>query len=157
LSGSRVLEKLKRFVRIVGHLGIAGQNPLGSRKVAVEWSALRFEPTGKPDRITLDLTRNSVRLAPEYKEGSPVVVLGAPDTTQPASGNASMSRAASSLMVAGDRASRATSRRRVRSASAPNRSSSRSSRAALDFTCSIIKPYGLTIQGPASRNPARKP
>jgi hypothetical protein len=66
-----------------GFLGV------GSRKVAVEWSALRFEPTGKPDRITLDLTRNSVRLAPEYKEGSPVVVLGAPDTTQPASGNAS--------------------------------------------------------------------
>jgi PRC-barrel domain protein len=66
-----------------GFLGV------GSRKVAVEWSALRFEPTGKPDRITLDLTRNSVRLAPEYKEGSPVVVIGAPDTTQPASGNAS--------------------------------------------------------------------
>jgi hypothetical protein len=66
-----------------GFLGV------GSRKVAVEWSALRFEPTGKPDRITLDLTRNSVRLAPEYKEGSPVVVLGAPDTTQPTSGGAS--------------------------------------------------------------------
>jgi PRC-barrel domain len=70
-----------------GFLGV------GSRKVAVEWSALRFEPTGKPDRITLDLTRNSVRLAPEYKEGSPVVVLGgpqqAPDAAQPTSGNAS--------------------------------------------------------------------
>jgi hypothetical protein len=59
-----------------GFLGV------GSRKVAVEWSALHFEPTGKPDRITLDLTRNSVRLAPEYKEGSPVVVLGAPDAAQ---------------------------------------------------------------------------
>ncbi len=54
-----------------GFLGV------GSRKVAVDWSALRFEPSGKPDRISVDLSRNSVRLAPEYKEGSPVVVLGA--------------------------------------------------------------------------------
>jgi hypothetical protein len=60
-----------------GFLGV------GSRRVAVDWSALRFEPTGKPDRITLDLTRNSVRLAPEYKEGTPVVVLGTAGTAQP--------------------------------------------------------------------------
>jgi sporulation protein YlmC with PRC-barrel domain len=53
-----------------GFLGV------GSRKIAVDWSALRFEPSGKPDRISVDLSRNSVRLAPEYKEGSPVVVLG---------------------------------------------------------------------------------
>jgi PRC-barrel domain len=53
-----------------GFLGV------GSRKVAVDWSALRFEPSGKPDRIAVDLSRNSVRLAPEYKEGAPVVVLG---------------------------------------------------------------------------------
>ena len=65
-----------------GFLGV------GSRKVAVDWSALRFEPSGKPDRISVDLSRNSVRLAPEYKEGSPVVVLGAelpqPVATAPA-------------------------------------------------------------------------
>jgi sporulation protein YlmC with PRC-barrel domain len=53
-----------------GFLGV------GSRRIAVDWSALRFEPSGKPDRISVDLSRNSVRLAPEYKEGSPVVVLG---------------------------------------------------------------------------------
>jgi PRC-barrel domain len=63
-----------------GFLGV------GSRRVAVDWSALRFEPTGKPDRITLDLTRNSVRLAPEYKEGAPVVVLGTSATAQPSGG-----------------------------------------------------------------------
>jgi len=66
-----------------GFLGV------GSRKVAVDWRALRFEPTGKPDHITLDLTRNSVRLAPEYKEGSPVVVLGTPEASQPTNGSAS--------------------------------------------------------------------
>ena len=59
-----------------GFLGV------GSRKIAVDWSALRFEPSGKPDRISVDLSRNSVRLAPEYKEGTPVVVLG-PEPPQP--------------------------------------------------------------------------
>jgi sporulation protein YlmC with PRC-barrel domain len=59
-----------------GFLGV------GSRKIAVDWSALRFEPSGKPDRISVDLSRNSVRLAPEYKEGTPVVVLG-PELPQP--------------------------------------------------------------------------
>lgn len=63
-----------------GFLGV------GSRKVAVDWSALRFESTGKPDRITVDLARNSVRLAPEYKEGAPVVVLGPLDASQSAAG-----------------------------------------------------------------------
>ena len=60
-----------------GFLGV------GSHKIAVDWSALRFEPSGKPDRISVDLSRNSVRLAPEYKEGTPVVVLG-PEPPQPA-------------------------------------------------------------------------
>jgi hypothetical protein len=55
-----------------GFLGI------GTRKVAVDWRALKFAPTGKPDAITLDLTRDQVRLAPEYKRGEPVVVVGAP-------------------------------------------------------------------------------
>ena len=59
-----------------GFLGV------GSRKIAVDWSALRFEPSGKPDRISVDLSRNSVRLAPEYKEGTPVVILG-PEAPQP--------------------------------------------------------------------------
>ena len=44
-----------------GFLGV------GSRKIAVDWSALRFEPSGKPDRISVDLSRNSVRLAPNIR------------------------------------------------------------------------------------------
>ena len=55
-----------------GFLGI------GTRKIAVDWRALNFAPAGKPGSITLDLTRNQVRLAPEYKRGEPVVVVGAP-------------------------------------------------------------------------------
>ena len=51
---------------------------LGSRKVAVSWNALRF-PTGgsQNDRILLELTRDQVRAAPEFKEDKPVVVLRA--------------------------------------------------------------------------------
>ena len=58
-----------------GFLGV------GNRKVAVAWNALRFPPDPKDpkkvDRIGLDLTRDQVQAAPEYKEDKPVVVLGA--------------------------------------------------------------------------------
>ena len=54
-----------------GFLGI------GIRKIAVDWRALNFAPAAKPGTITVDLTRNQVRLAPEYKRGEPVVVVGA--------------------------------------------------------------------------------
>lgn len=63
-----------------GFLGV------GSRKIAVDWSALRFAPGDKPDPITLDLTRDEVKAAPEYKDGKPVVVLRASGTAQPMSG-----------------------------------------------------------------------
>jgi sporulation protein YlmC with PRC-barrel domain len=49
-----------------GFLGV------GSRKLAVDWRAIQFSP----DRAILSLTRDQVRVAPEYKDGEPVVVLG---------------------------------------------------------------------------------
>jgi PRC-barrel domain len=53
-----------------GFLGI------GSRKLAVDWNLLRFGPAGNGrGRITVDLTADEVRAAPEYKEGKPVVIL----------------------------------------------------------------------------------
>lgn len=55
-----------------GFLGV------GSRKVAVDWKALRFVPTAaKKYGIVLELTREQVKPAPEYKEGKPTIVLGA--------------------------------------------------------------------------------
>ncbi|MFL5042565.1 MAG: PRC-barrel domain-containing protein [Xanthobacteraceae bacterium] len=61
-----------------GFLGV------GNRKVAIDWNALHFTPTGsKYDRITLDLTREQVSAAPEYKDGRPLVVLGAADSVPP--------------------------------------------------------------------------
>jgi hypothetical protein len=55
-----------------GFLGV------GSRKIAVDWNALHFPPPAKSGaRVTLELTREQVKAAPEYHEGKAVVVLGA--------------------------------------------------------------------------------
>jgi len=56
-----------------GFLGV------GNRTIAVDWSALRFPTSGPMDHIILELTRDQVRLAPEYKPGEPLVVLGLGD------------------------------------------------------------------------------
>ncbi len=61
-----------------GFLGV------GSRKIAVDWSALHFPQPGQPDaKITLDLTRDQVKAAPEYQDGKPVTVLGALGKLEP--------------------------------------------------------------------------
>jgi hypothetical protein len=49
---------------------------IGTRKIAIDWRVLNFASAGKPGVIILELTRNQVRLAPEYKRGEPVVVVG---------------------------------------------------------------------------------
>jgi PRC-barrel domain len=61
-----------------GFLGV------GSRKIVVDWSALRFWRIGnKSDSISLELTKDQVTAAPEYKEDTPIVVLGASGSLQP--------------------------------------------------------------------------
>jgi|SRR5665213_2167498 len=61
-----------------GFLGV------GSRKIVVDWKALRFGGVSdKSDSITLELTKDQVRAAPEYKEDQPIVVLGASGKLQP--------------------------------------------------------------------------
>jgi hypothetical protein len=60
-----------------GFLGV------GSRKVVVDWGALHFAPDDQPQQIMLDLTRDQVKAAPEYRTGKPVVVLGAAVTPTP--------------------------------------------------------------------------
>jgi sporulation protein YlmC with PRC-barrel domain len=56
-----------------GFLGV------GSRKIAVDWHAIQFGQ----DRALLSLTRDQVRVAPEYKEGEPVVILGPSSSAPP--------------------------------------------------------------------------
>jgi hypothetical protein len=61
-----------------GFLGV------GSRKIVVDWNALRFgRVADKTDSVTLELTKDQVKAAPEYKEDAPVVVLGASGALQP--------------------------------------------------------------------------
>jgi hypothetical protein len=61
-----------------GFLGV------GSRKIVVDWSALHFgRVSTKSDSITLELTKDQVKAAPEYKENQPIVVLGASGILKP--------------------------------------------------------------------------
>jgi len=47
---------------------------MGSRKVAIEWSALRLETAEKQTVAILDMTREELRTAPEYKPEQPIVL-----------------------------------------------------------------------------------
>jgi hypothetical protein len=61
-----------------GFLGV------GSRKIVVDWNALHFgRVADKSDSITLELTKDQVTAAPEYKEDMPIVVLGASGSLKP--------------------------------------------------------------------------
>jgi hypothetical protein len=61
-----------------GFLGV------GSRKIAVDWSALHFPTPAKPEPpIKLELNRDQVNAAPAYEDGKPVVVLSALGKLEP--------------------------------------------------------------------------
>jgi hypothetical protein len=61
-----------------GFLGV------GSRKIVVDWNALHFgRVANKGDSITLELTKAQVAAAPEYKEDTSIVVLGAAGNLSP--------------------------------------------------------------------------
>jgi hypothetical protein len=65
-----------------GFLGV------GSRKIAVDWGVLHFDPSDASKALKLDLTRDEVKATPEYKEGEPVVVLGSVTKAPQAPNNA---------------------------------------------------------------------
>ena len=61
-----------------GFLGV------GSRKIVVDWNVLRFgRVSDKSDAVTLELTKDQVKAAPEYKEDTPLTVLGAAGSLHP--------------------------------------------------------------------------
>jgi hypothetical protein len=55
-------------VEFGGFLGV------GSRKIAIAWQDLHFETRNKQPFAILDIPRDQLRSAPEYKPGEPVVV-----------------------------------------------------------------------------------
>jgi hypothetical protein len=54
-----------------GFLGV------GSRKIAVDWGSLHFDPK-KAGAVVVNLTKDQLRVAPVYKAGEPVVMIGGP-------------------------------------------------------------------------------
>ena len=53
-----------------GFLGV------GNRQIAVAWSAIRLPAQDKPGALVVDFTRDQLRVAPTYKAGEQVVLLG---------------------------------------------------------------------------------
>lgn len=54
-----------------GFLGV------GSRKIAVDWRSLHFNPK-KAGAVVINLTKDQLRVAPVYKPAEPVVMIGGP-------------------------------------------------------------------------------
>jgi hypothetical protein len=72
-------------------IDVGGFMGVGARKIAVHWSVLHFAPANQKQPITLDLTLDQLKAAPEY--GNPAkpapVVLPAKTETAPNNGAAS--------------------------------------------------------------------
>ena len=62
-----------------GFLGV------GTRKIAVDWKLLQFQPAAAKTPLKVALVRADVQAAPEYKEGDKTVsVIAGPAKTAPA-------------------------------------------------------------------------
>ena len=59
-----------------GFLGV------GTRKIAIDWSTLRFGTSGRKETVVADLDRDQIKAAPEYKDTREVVAI----VTRPGSG-----------------------------------------------------------------------
>jgi hypothetical protein len=64
-----------------GFLGV------GNRQIAVAWSAIRLPAEDKPGALVVDFTRDQLRVAPTYKAGEQVVLLGQVDVPPALAGN----------------------------------------------------------------------
>jgi hypothetical protein len=76
-DGGRVIDVL---VDLDGRSGavvveFGGFMGIGSRKVAVDWGALRFVRDGNRSSLIADVTRDQIRDAPEYKPNEPPTIL----------------------------------------------------------------------------------
>ena len=59
---------------IIDFGGVLG---MGSRKIAVDWRSLHFDPK-KAGSVVVNLTKDQLRVAPVYKAAEPVVMIGGP-------------------------------------------------------------------------------
>jgi len=84
--GSGTGENLGRIVDVLVDQGgqvraavidFGGFLGVGNRRVVVDWVELHFAPADHRDRVTINLIRDQIRTAPEYRAGKPVIVLTA--------------------------------------------------------------------------------
>jgi len=59
---------------IVDYGGFLG---IGSRRIAISWSDLRFGPDGHPNAVAVDISSERLAHAPEVKAGRPVLAISA--------------------------------------------------------------------------------
>ena len=64
-----------------GFLGV------GNRQIAVAWTAIRLPGQDKPGALVVDFTRDQLRVAPTYKAGEQVVLLGKGDASATTNGS----------------------------------------------------------------------
>jgi PRC-barrel domain len=78
-DGGRVIDVLVDMDGSSGAVVVefGGFMGIGSRKVAVDWHALRFVREGNRTSVIVDITRDQIRNAAEYKSGEPTSVLSA--------------------------------------------------------------------------------
>lgn len=72
-----------------GVIDFGGFMGVGARKIAVHWSALHFNPANAKQPITLELTADQIKAAPEYRyptKPAPVIVPAQATTVAPESG-----------------------------------------------------------------------
>jgi hypothetical protein len=71
---------------IAAVLDFGGFMGVGNRKVVVHWSALHFKPATKGPLITLSLTLNEIKAAPEYKNPEKPASVVVPAAAEPKPG-----------------------------------------------------------------------
>jgi hypothetical protein len=90
---SKADEKIGRIVDVIvdrsgqvraAVIDFGGFLGIGNRKIAVDWDALDFTANDdKREIVTLGLTRDQLKAAPEYKDRGAAIVLGAAGTLPP--------------------------------------------------------------------------
>src|SRR5262249_47553389 len=83
-------EKGQPHAAVIDFGGFLG---VGTRKIAVSWSALRFDLGEKKNIIALDLGREQLKAAPEDKESEkPIAVVAQPQLSSPSESTADPGR-----------------------------------------------------------------
>jgi hypothetical protein len=56
---------------------------VGNRKIAVVWSALRFNPGDAKHKVALEMTPDQIKTAPEFRDPTKAAPVVTPDSSSP--------------------------------------------------------------------------